>query len=103
VTALGADFLVFSSHKMLGPYGIGVLFGRAELLEAMARPFPDRAGSMIEVVADGGQHVPARPPQRFEPRGCPAIAEAAGLGAAAVDYLTALGHGQRGRAPRGIG
>jgi len=35
VAALGADFLAFSAHKMLGPYGIGVLFGRAELLEAM--------------------------------------------------------------------
>ena len=86
VTALGADFLVFSSHKMLGPYGIGVLFGRAELLEAMP-PFLT-GGSMIEVVRmEGSTFLP--PPQRFEP-GVPAIAEAAGL-AAAVDYLTALG------------
>jgi cysteine desulfurase/selenocysteine lyase len=88
VTALGADFLVFSSHKMLGPYGIGVLFGRAELLEAMP-PFLT-GGSMIEVVRmEGSTFLP--PPQRFEP-GVPAIAEAAGLGAA-VDYLTALGMG----------
>jgi cysteine desulfurase / selenocysteine lyase len=86
VTALGADFLVFSSHKMLGPYGIGVLRGRAGLLEAMP-PFLT-GGSMIEVVRmEGSTFLP--PPQRFEP-GVPAIAEAVGL-AAAVDYLTALG------------
>jgi cysteine desulfurase/selenocysteine lyase len=86
VTTLGADFLVFSSHKMLGPYGIGVLFGRTELLEAMP-PFLT-GGSMIEVVRmESSTFLP--PPQRFEP-GVPAIAEAAGL-AAAVDYLTALG------------
>jgi cysteine desulfurase/selenocysteine lyase len=86
VAALGADFLAFSSHKMLGPYGIGVLFGRAELLEAMP-PFLT-GGSMIEVVRmEGSTFLP--PPQRFEP-GVPAVAEAAGL-AAAVDYLTGLG------------
>jgi cysteine desulfurase / selenocysteine lyase len=88
VAALGADFLAFSSHKMLGPYGIGVLYGRAELLEAMP-PFLF-GGSMIEVVRmEGSTFLP--PPQRFEP-GVPAVAEAAGLGAA-VDYLTALGMG----------
>jgi cysteine desulfurase/selenocysteine lyase len=88
VAALGADFLAFSSHKMLGPYGIGVLFGRAELLEAMP-PFLT-GGSMIEVVRmEGSTFLP--PPQRFEP-GVPAVAEAAGL-AAAVDYLSALGMG----------
>ena len=86
VAALGVDFLVFSSHKMLGPYGIGALFGRAELLEAMP-PFLT-GGSMIEVVRmEGSTFLP--PPQRFEP-GVPAVAEAAGL-AAAVDYLTGLG------------
>jgi cysteine desulfurase/selenocysteine lyase len=86
VAALGADFLAFSSHKMLGPFGIGVLFGRAELLEAMP-PFLT-GGSMIEVVRmEGSTFLP--PPQRFEP-GVPAVAEAAGLGAA-VDYLNALG------------
>src|SRR6516164_7340172 len=86
VAALGVDFLAFSAHKMLGPYGIGVLFGRAELLEAMP-PFLT-GGSMIEVVRmEGSTFLP--PPQRFEP-GVPAVAEAAGL-AAAVDYLTALG------------
>jgi cysteine desulfurase / selenocysteine lyase len=86
VAALDVDFLAFSSHKMLGPYGIGVLFGRAELLEAMP-PFLT-GGSMIEVVRmEGSTFLP--PPQRFEP-GVPAVAEAAGL-AAAVDYLTGLG------------
>ena len=86
VAALGVDFLAFSGHKMLGPYGIGVLFGRANLLEAMP-PFLT-GGSMIEMVRmEGSTFLP--PPQRFEP-GVPAAAEAAGLGAA-IDYLTALG------------
>jgi cysteine desulfurase / selenocysteine lyase len=86
VAALGVDFLAFSGHKMLGPYGIGVLFGRAELLEAMP-PFLT-GGSMIEVVRmEASTFLP--PPQRFEP-GVPAVAEAAGLGAA-VDYLDGLG------------
>ncbi len=88
VAALGVDFLAFSAHKMLGPYGIGVLFGRAELLEAMP-PFLT-GGSMIEVVRmEGSTFLP--PPQRFEP-GVPAVAQAAGL-AAAIDYLNALGMG----------
>jgi cysteine desulfurase/selenocysteine lyase len=88
VAALGVDFLAFSGHKMLGPYGIGVLFGRADLLEAMP-PFLT-GGSMIEVVRmEGSTFLP--PPQRFEP-GVPAAAEAAGL-AAAVDYLSGLGMG----------
>jgi cysteine desulfurase / selenocysteine lyase len=86
VAALGVDFLAFSGHKMLGPYGIGVLFGRASLLEAMP-PFLT-GGSMIEMVRmEGSTFLP--PPQRFEP-GVPAVAEAAGLGAA-IDYLTTLG------------
>jgi cysteine desulfurase / selenocysteine lyase len=86
VAALGVDFLAFSGHKMLGPYGIGVLFGRADQLEAMP-PFLT-GGSMIEVVRmEGSTFLP--PPQRFEP-GVPAVAEAAGL-AAAVDYLSGLG------------
>jgi cysteine desulfurase / selenocysteine lyase len=88
VAALGVDFLAFSGHKMLGPYGIGVLFGRADLLEAMP-PFLT-GGSMIEMVRmEGSTFLP--PPQRFEP-GVPAVAEAAGL-AAAVDYLSGLGMG----------
>jgi cysteine desulfurase/selenocysteine lyase len=88
VAALGVDFLAFSSHKMLGPYGLGVLFGRAELLEALP-PFLT-GGSMIEMVRmESSTFLP--PPQRFEP-GVPPVAEAAGL-AAAVDYLTELGMG----------
>jgi cysteine desulfurase/selenocysteine lyase len=86
VAALGADFLAFSAHKMLGPSGIGVLWGRRELLEAMP-PFLT-GGSMIEVVRmEGSTFLP--PPQRFE-AGVPAAAQAAGL-AAACDYLDALG------------
>jgi cysteine desulfurase/selenocysteine lyase len=86
VAALGLDFLVFSGHKMLAPYGIGVLYGRRELLEAMP-PFMT-GGSMIEVVRmEGSTFLP--PPQRFEP-GVPAAAQAAGL-SAAIDYLTGLG------------
>ncbi len=86
VTTLGADFLVLSAHKMLAPYGIGVLYGRRELLEAMP-PFLT-GGSMIEVVRmEGSTFLP--PPQRFEP-GVPSVAEAAGLSAACA-YLNALG------------
>jgi cysteine desulfurase/selenocysteine lyase len=86
VAALGADFLAFSSHKMLGPSGIGVLWGRRELLEAMP-PFIS-GGSMIEVVRmEGSTFLP--PPERFE-AGVPAAAQAAGL-AAACAYLDALG------------
>jgi cysteine desulfurase / selenocysteine lyase len=88
VAALGTDFLAFSGHKMLGPYGIGVLFGRTQLLDVMP-PFLT-GGSMIEMVRmEGSTFLP--PPQRFEP-GVPAVAEAAGL-AAAVDYLGGLGMG----------
>jgi cysteine desulfurase / selenocysteine lyase len=86
VTRLGADFLVFSGHKMLGPSGIGVLWGRRELLEAMP-PFIS-GGSMIEVVRmEASTFLP--PPDRFE-AGVPAAAQAVGL-AAACDYLDALG------------
>ncbi|RAY13919.1 cysteine desulfurase [Actinomadura craniellae] len=86
VAALGADFLVFSGHKMLGPSGIGVLWGRRELLEIMP-PFIT-GGSMIEVVRmEGSTFMP--PPQRFE-AGVPVTAQAVGL-AAACDYLTELG------------
>ncbi len=86
VTALGADFLAFSGHKMLGPSGVGVLWGRGELLAALP-PFLT-GGSMIEVVEmDHATFLP--PPQRFE-AGVPMAAQAVGL-AAAVDYLRALG------------
>jgi len=86
VTALDADFIAFTGHKMLGPTGIGALWGRYELLDAMP-PFLS-GGSMIEIVdKTGTTFLP--PPARFE-AGTPAIAEAVGLGAA-VDYLSAVG------------
>jgi cysteine desulfurase / selenocysteine lyase len=86
VAALGADFLAFSAHKMLGPSGVGVLWGRRELLEAMP-PFIS-GGSMIEVVRmEASTFLP--PPERFE-AGVPAAAQAVGL-AAACDYLDGLG------------
>ena len=86
VTAIDADFLVFSGHKMLGPMGIGVLWGRAELLTVMP-PFLT-GGSMIEVVHMEASTF-AAPPQRFE-AGVPMAAQAVGL-AAACDYLSAVG------------
>jgi cysteine desulfurase/selenocysteine lyase len=86
VTALGADFLAFSAHKMLGPSGIGVLWGRRELLEAM--PPYVTGGSMIEVVhMEASTFLP--PPERFE-AGVPPAAQAVGL-AAACDYLDGVG------------
>jgi cysteine desulfurase/selenocysteine lyase len=86
VVDLGVDFLAFSGHKMFGPMGIGVLWGRYDLLKAMP-PFLT-GGSMIEVVYMEGSTY-AAPPQRFE-AGVPMAAQAVGL-AAACDYLTALG------------
>ncbi|MBO1766528.1 cysteine desulfurase [Allobranchiibius sp. GilTou38] len=86
VATLGVDFLAFSGHKMLGPLGIGVLWGRSELLAAMP-PFLT-GGSMIELVTMEGSTY-AAPPQRFE-AGVPVAAQAVGLGAA-CDYLSALG------------
>ncbi|MGZ4655142.1 cysteine desulfurase [Oryzihumus sp.] len=86
VTDLGVDFVAFSGHKMLGPMGIGVLWGRSELLAAMP-PFLT-GGSMIELVRMEGSTY-AAPPQRFE-AGVPMAAQAVGL-AAACDYLTKLG------------
>jgi cysteine desulfurase/selenocysteine lyase len=86
VTELGADFLAFSGHKMLGPSGIGVLWGRYEVLDELP-PFLT-GGSMIEIVRMEGSTF-AAPPQRFE-AGVPMTAQAIGLGAA-VDYLTGLG------------
>jgi cysteine desulfurase/selenocysteine lyase len=84
--ALGVDFAAFSGHKMLGPLGVGVLWGRYELLRAMP-PFLT-GGSMIESVTMSGSTF-AAPPQRFE-AGVPVAAQAVGLHAA-VDYLSALG------------
>jgi cysteine desulfurase/selenocysteine lyase len=86
VVDLGVDFLAFSGHKMLGPMGVGVLWGRYELLAAMP-PFLT-GGSMIETVRMEGSTY-AAPPQRFE-AGVPVAAQAVGL-AAACDYLTGVG------------
>jgi cysteine desulfurase/selenocysteine lyase len=86
VVDLGVDFLAFSGHKMLGPMGVGVLWGRYELLAAMP-PFLT-GGSMIETVRMEGSTY-AAPPQRFE-AGVPVAAQAIGL-AAACDYLTGVG------------
>ncbi|MCY7341104.1 MAG: cysteine desulfurase [Pseudonocardia sp.] len=86
LTDLDVDFAVFSGHKMLGPSGVGVLYGRSELLAAMP-PFLT-GGSMIEMVRmEGATYAP--PPQRFE-AGVPMTSQAVGL-AAAVDYLSEIG------------
>lgn len=86
VEELGVDFLCFSSHKMYGPTGIGVLYGRSELLQSM--PPWQGGGDMIRDV-DYQVTSYAEPPLRFE-AGTPPIAQAVALGAA-IDYLTSLG------------
>lgn len=86
VHALGADFLAFSGHKMCGPTGIGVLYGRMELLEAMEPVM--FGGEMISYV-DQETATWAEVPQKFE-GGTPNIAGAVGLGAA-IDYLSSVG------------
>jgi cysteine desulfurase / selenocysteine lyase len=86
MAALGCDFYVFSGHKLFGPSGAGVLYGRYALLEAMP-PFLG-GGDMIERVSFAGTTF-AKPPQRFE-AGTPDIASVVGLGAA-IDYLEGIG------------
>lgn len=86
VQELGCDFYAFSGHKVYGPSGIGVLWGRAELLAAMP-PWQSGGGMVHSVSFERTTYAP--PPHRFE-GGTPFIEGAAGL-AAALDYLTALG------------
>jgi cysteine desulfurase/selenocysteine lyase len=86
VATLGADFFACSGHKMCGPTGIGVLWGRYGVLEEMS-PFLGGGDMINEVFIDHSSY--AKPPGRFE-AGTPAIAEAVALGAAA-EYLTNIG------------
>ena len=86
VQAWGADFVAFSSHKMCGPSGIGALWARAALLDAMP-PFLGGGNMIADVRLDGFTCAPV--PAKFE-AGTPPIVEVVGMGAA-VDYLTALG------------
>jgi cysteine desulfurase / selenocysteine lyase len=86
VQALGADFVGFTGHKLYGPTGVGVLWGRYDLLAALP-PFMG-GGEMIETVDMSGTTF-AAPPHRFE-AGTPMIAEAIGLGAA-IDYVSSIG------------
>lgn len=84
--ALGVDLAVFSGHKMFGPYGVGGLYGRAEVLEAMP-PFLTGGSMITTVTLDRAEYLP--PPQRFE-AGTQPIGPAIGL-AAAVRYLDGIG------------
>lgn len=86
VRALGADFVAFSGHKMCGPTGIGVLYGRRELLDTMP-PDETGGGMVVTVTYESATWKPA--PERFE-AGTPNIAGAVGL-AAACDYLDGVG------------
>jgi cysteine desulfurase/selenocysteine lyase len=87
VQALGCDFFAFSGHKVFGPTGVGVLYGRAERLAGM--PPWQGGGDMIETVTLE-RSTYAVPPARFE-AGTPMIAEVMGLGAA-LEYLEGVGH-----------
>jgi cysteine desulfurase/selenocysteine lyase len=95
VQALGIDFLAFSAHKMLGPGGVGVLYGKQELLAAMP-PFLGGGGMVSSVTREG--YMPAEAPAKFE-AGTPSIAGVIAL-VAAIDYLDHVGlesihrHGQ---------
>jgi cysteine desulfurase/selenocysteine lyase len=86
VQALGIDLMAFTGHKLYGPTGVGVLWGKYSILEQLP-PFL-AGGEMIETVEMTGTTF-AAPPHRFE-AGTPMIAQAIGLGAA-IDYLTAIG------------
>lgn len=84
--ALGVDFAVFSGHKMLGPYGVGGLYGKSEMLDALP-PFLTGGSMITTVTLDSAEYLPA--PQRFE-AGTQPVGPAIGL-AAAVRYLDAVG------------
>ncbi|MEM7288297.1 MAG: cysteine desulfurase [Actinomycetota bacterium] len=86
VQAMGADFVVFTGHKLLGPMGIGVLWARAELLEAMP-PFLGGGEMILQVTKEG--FTTNELPWKFE-AGTPMVGEAVGLGAA-IDYLSCIG------------
>jgi cysteine desulfurase/selenocysteine lyase len=86
VQAWGADLVAFSSHKMCGPSGVGILWGREDLLNAMP-PFLGGGNMIADVRVDGFTTAPL--PNKFE-AGTPAIAEVIALGTA-IDYLTGLG------------
>ncbi|MBN9308334.1 cysteine desulfurase [Devosia sp.] len=88
VQDLGADFYVFTGHKLYGPTGIGVLYGKYELLADM-QPF-NGGGEMIDTVTMDAITY-NEPPHRFE-AGTPPIVQAIGLGAA-IDYVESIGHG----------
>lgn len=86
VQQLDADFVVFSGHKMCGPTGIGILYGKQQLLDSMP-PFLGGGGMIQRVSVEGFET--AELPDKFE-AGTPPIAEAIGI-AAAADYLTRIG------------
>ena len=86
VQALGADFYVFSGHKLYGPNGVGVLWGRGDILADMP-PFLGGGDMIDRVTVERSTY--ADPPQRFE-AGTPAIAETIALGAA-IDYVSQIG------------
>jgi cysteine desulfurase/selenocysteine lyase len=86
VRALGADFYVFSGHKVFGPTGIGVLYGTAEVLESML-PWQGGGNMISSVTFERTTY--QKPPARFE-AGTGNIADAAGL-AAALDYISRIG------------
>ena len=87
VQDIGCDFYVFTGHKVYGPSGIGVLYGRKEMLDAM-RPFQGGGEMIEEVTVDIVTY--NHPPHRFE-AGTPPIVQAIGLGAA-LDYMRGIGH-----------
>ena len=87
VQALGCDFYAFSGHKMYGPTGIGVLYGRSDLLEEMP---PYQGGGDMILSVSFEKTIYNKPPQKFE-AGTPNMAGAVGLGAA-IDFLAGLEH-----------